>query len=96
MPFTVKTDHPALEGHFPGDPVAPGVVILDHILAVLGDELPLYQVMGIRKLKILRPLLLDRVCEVQWSDVRDGRLRFNGVQDGERIVEGTLIVEVAL
>ena len=27
--FRVEADHPALEGHFPGRPIVPGVVLLD-------------------------------------------------------------------
>jgi 3-hydroxymyristoyl/3-hydroxydecanoyl-(acyl carrier protein) dehydratase len=30
--FTIPAEHPALPGHFPGRPVVPGALLLDHVL----------------------------------------------------------------
>jgi len=30
--FTIPADHPSLPGHFPGNPVVPGVLVLDRVL----------------------------------------------------------------
>ena len=32
---TIGADHPALPGHFPGDPIVPGVVLLNEVLSAL-------------------------------------------------------------
>ena len=32
---TIAADHPALPGHFPGNPIVPGVVVLDEVLSAL-------------------------------------------------------------
>jgi len=32
---TIPADHPALAGHFPGNPIVPGVVLLDQVLSAL-------------------------------------------------------------
>jgi len=35
MPLSIAADHPAYTGHFPGNPVLPGVVLLDATLQAL-------------------------------------------------------------
>lgn len=33
---TVAADHPALPGHFPGEPIVPGVMLLDQVMQLCG------------------------------------------------------------
>jgi 3-hydroxymyristoyl/3-hydroxydecanoyl-(acyl carrier protein) dehydratase len=39
LELTIAPDHPAFAGHFPGNPIVPGVVLLDRVLqAICGRE----------------------------------------------------------
>jgi 3-hydroxyacyl-[acyl-carrier-protein] dehydratase len=36
--FSISEEHPALPGHFPQQPIVPGVLLLDHVLSKLQRE----------------------------------------------------------
>lgn len=37
-PIRIAADHPAAAGHFPGNPLVPGVVLLDEVISALREE----------------------------------------------------------
>ena len=59
MQMRVPADHPCLSGHFPGQPIVPGVVILDEVIAAIADQLgaapAALQLIQIKFLRSLRP-----------------------------------------
>lgn len=88
--FTIAPDHPALPGHFPGDPVVPGCVLLDHALAtacsaIAGEgEAAVAAVPRVKFLRAVRPG--DEVAIV--AERRGQRLSFRGLVAGERVLDG--------
>lgn len=64
MRFTVSPDDPCLDGHFPGRPLVPGVVVLERVLAAVeaghGAQGPLQ----LPQVKFLQPLLPGQEAEV--------------------------------
>jgi 3-hydroxymyristoyl/3-hydroxydecanoyl-(acyl carrier protein) dehydratase len=62
--FSVPGTHPSLHGHFPGNPIVPGVVILDHILAGLKPSLLNYP-LTISTLKFKNVLLPDELATIR-------------------------------
>lgn len=57
--FVIAPGHPCLDGHFPGRPVVPGVVLLDEVAAVLG-VVP----SGFASVRFSRPVLPGEVVQV--------------------------------
>lgn len=57
MQFTVAHDHPSLPGHFPGRPIVPGVLILDHVLDAIEAAHGHLGNLRLPQVKFLQPLL---------------------------------------
>lgn len=85
--FAIPADHPALAGHFPDDPLVPGVVILDRLL--LAAHRAGHHVDAIGNAKFIAPLRLDTPCEIHFETGGDGP-RFTLTQNGETIARGSL------
>lgn len=82
----IAADHPALPGHFPGDPVVPGVVLLDCIAAAI-ERAHGTRLARIDSVKFLAPLKPDESAELRVA--REGaRVRFRIDRGGASILRG--------
>jgi 3-hydroxyacyl-[acyl-carrier-protein] dehydratase len=82
----IASAHPALPGHFPGNPIVPGVVLLDRIAAAI-ERVHDARLARIDSVKFLAPLKPDEDAELRIA--RDGaRVRFRIDRDGAPILRG--------
>lgn len=93
--IVVPANHPALAGHFPGQPVVPGVVLLDAVLAAIRTRRDLV-LRAIPVAKFLQPVLPDERIElrIHLGAIEAARLRasFQGLRAHSIVFEGSLIV----
>ena len=86
--FTVPADHPCLPGHFPGRPLAPGVVLLDHVSALLAARHPGWRLLGLPRVKFTHPVLPGDEVEVDAGPGTEGRIPFQCRANGRDVLNG--------
>lgn len=90
VPLCIGPEHPALAGHFPGNPIVPGAVLLERVAAACRAW------RGVRvarvDAKFLAPLRPDEPAEIVLEQVADpARVRFSIVRpDGATLLRGAL------
>lgn len=82
----IPTSHPCLPGHFPGQPVVPGVVILDQVAACL-ERTGAGTLRRMATVKFLAPLLPGEEAQMQVR-VDDKRLRFRVLRGDTVLASG--------
>lgn len=86
----IARDHPAIAGHFPGDPLVPGVLILEEVYAEAIAAFGPGRLIGFRSVKFLAPLRPEDEFQVVLTPEGGGRYDF-ACRRGERIlVQGRL------
>lgn len=77
MTVTVKNDHPSLRGHFPGNPIVPGVVLLGEVMKVIRqvEQVPL-KFLGFQAVKFTSPLLPDESVTIRLEPYDNGNRAF--------------------
>ena len=84
--LTIAADHPAFAGHFPDNPVLPGVVLLDLILTAAG----ITAIAGITRLKFLRPVRPGETITYRLERTAEGKAAITMRRGEEVVLRGTL------
>lgn len=90
--WTVPADHPAFAGHFPSNPIFPGVVLLDIALHIITEATGIdLDVCEISTVKFLSPVLPNEQISIQHTLLETGAIRFEIVCGARKIATGRVI-----
>ena len=94
LTLPLAASHPAFDGHFPGAPVLPGVVLLDEAIRAIeladGGEPRCWRVAAVKFLRLVgpgEPLVLER------ERLASGTVRFTVLSAGQAVATGALALE---
>lgn len=91
----VKIDaaHPCLAGHFPDQPIVPGVLLLDRVLTRAEScSQSGFKVLALQVAKFTRPLLPGEEAVLR-LEMQETELKFEITKDDARIAQGSFKIE---
>lgn len=90
--FSISGHHPSLSGHFPGNPIVPGVVILDEVIYAVTIRYPHLKVLGFASVKFNTPLKPEQIVNISFNEHKKG-INFECKIDSTLIASGSVKVE---
>lgn len=96
LSFAIPADHPALPGHFPGHPIVPGVVLLDHAIDAIGAALNRpFDTFRLSTAKFLSPAAPGETLDLAWDAAASGAIRFTLRAGARDVASGVISDEAA-
>ena len=89
------SDHPTAAGHFPGNPIIPGALVLDSVLDAITGGGPPPRSCELRVAKFLRPIRPGDRVRIDWHEER-GDIRFQCllIDANEVALTGTIRIDL--
>jgi 3-hydroxyacyl-[acyl-carrier-protein] dehydratase len=91
--FTIAPDHPALAGHFPGNPIVPGVLVLEHVQLALEARVGPVRLTALPETKFLSPLRPGEPCDIAFATLAEGLARFDCRSGARPVARGSMRYE---
>jgi len=80
-------NHPCGAGHFPGNPIIPGALLLDEVLAVIGMG-GVEGVWHVKSAKFPQPVRPGDAVHIDYTQTPGGEIRFECSVSGSKVLSG--------
>jgi 3-hydroxyacyl-[acyl-carrier-protein] dehydratase len=88
----ISPDHPALSGHFPGNPIVPGALLLQRIENALQKLYPGERVLGMDRVKFVAPAPIGRDFDIVFKERGTDSVGVEASFEGRVILTGAAVL----
>ena len=83
--MVIEKNHPALAGHFPGNPIVPGVVILDQVMRLWQEKSKqsIAQINNTKFVSLLRPGV---ICTIEYIEKPNNKIDFAITDEDKKVI----------
>ena len=86
--FTVSSSHPSISGHFPGNPIVPGAVIIENVIKVFSRSNDSREITSLSTVKFIKPIEVNQKVDVNFLSISTELISFECVSNNVVLVLG--------
>jgi 3-hydroxymyristoyl/3-hydroxydecanoyl-(acyl carrier protein) dehydratase len=86
--FIVNSSHPSISGHFPGNPIVPGAVIIENVIKVFSRSNDSREITSLSTVKFIKPIEVNQKVDVNFLSISTELISFECVSNNVVLVLG--------
>jgi len=85
-----SANHPCGAGHFPGNPIIPGALLLDEVLAAIGKQMGIEEgLWRVKSAKFPQPVRPGDQVHIDYTQTPNDEIRFECTVSGNKVMSGS-------